>query len=734
MVKPLIYIFICSSISFCIDNINGYIYDVENNPIHNAEVYIEELSLGSVTDSTGYFSIILSKPLLDESNYMLNVSHIAYISKKISLLNLDNLIIYLDKNIIDAEQIVVSALGYKSFIKDTPVITHVITKEDIYDSPYNSASDIIEFVMPNVQRIHDPHGTDDKIKIQGIDNRFVVFMIDWNRISGEFAGNIDLSIINIDDIERIEIIRSGMSTLYGSDSMGGLINIITKKNNKFISGNISCNYDLPSNQSLSLGLGLNRNNLSYKLSLNYYSSPGYDLTGYSPLSNTVEQNLNYKINNSIAYKWNGISIDYMNQYYAKEVNLYNYRADYESNGAPVVVDGLLSDKENSRYKDYMNTLNIGYKNFKLSFSKELYNKSFYYPYYYAPYPNNKDGATITSANPIRYDFSLLSDIEFGKHRFLFGLEYAKETYESYDVFNQENTEILTPSIFLDESQKTIDEYSIVITDKFKALNKEFFLGLRLTKYSSYKWIMIPSLSIKQEVCGRNLRLNYSKGYRVPSIKELYYNFPDHPIQPLYGNPDLDPSSSDYFAFSIESSNNYNSSLEVYINNVIDMIAPVTTSNNTMEYLNTDKVSLFGLNINHEALLSDRMTIKSVFSYTDGNSDDKKLIEGISKYSFNSRIKFNWIKSSSLLFTTKYNSDKSVFVYNENGSSGGFYKLDSYWISDILVSFKYNKISIKCGMKNVFDYLSPSRVDINAGENLSTIDPGRRLYLSARISI
>ena len=94
------------------------------------------------------------------------------------------------------------------------------------NSPYNSITDIIEFAIPNVQRIYDPHG--NRVKIQGLDNKFVVFMIDGNKISGEFAGNIDFSMIDISDIERIEVIRSSMSTLYGSDAMGGIINIITK--------------------------------------------------------------------------------------------------------------------------------------------------------------------------------------------------------------------------------------------------------------------------------------------------------------------------------------------------------------------------------------------------------------------------------------------------------------------------------------------------------------------------
>ena len=285
--------------------IDGYIVDSDENPIYNAEIYIKELSTGVVSDISGYFQITIPDSISAQKDYTIIISHIGYETRKVnSSLLYSKPSITLNKELINAEKIFVTALGYNSYVKDSPVVTHVITAKDIYDSPYSSASDIIEFVIPNVQRVHDPHGTDDKLKIQGLDSRFLVFMIDGNRISCEFAGNIDLSIINVDDIERIEVIRSGMSTLYGSDSMGGLINIITKKNNKALAANIIYNQDLPSNESLSLGFRAKLYDLNYKLNLSYNHSPGYDLTPItSELNKTVEENLNYKINNFISYKW-----------------------------------------------------------------------------------------------------------------------------------------------------------------------------------------------------------------------------------------------------------------------------------------------------------------------------------------------------------------------------------------------------------------------------------------------
>ena len=142
---------------------------------------------------------------------------------------------------------------------------------------------------------------------------------------------------------------------------------------------------------------------------------------------------------------------------------------------------------------------------------------------------------ITTATPTRYDFSISLDKSIRNHRFLFAIQHANETYQSYDVLDSQGVDTLTSSIFQSNQKKNVNEYSIVITDKFKAFNLDFVIGSRLTQYLSYNWETIPSISIRKEFNGFNRRLNYSRGYSIPSIKALYYDFPDHPMMPLYGN-------------------------------------------------------------------------------------------------------------------------------------------------------------------------------------------------------
>ena len=81
-------------------------------------------------------------------------------------------------------------------------------------------------IIPNVMFSPDYHGTN--LKIQGLDSEYVLILIDGDRIAGNTVGNIDFSKFNINEIDRIEILKGNASTLYGSNAIGGVINIITK--------------------------------------------------------------------------------------------------------------------------------------------------------------------------------------------------------------------------------------------------------------------------------------------------------------------------------------------------------------------------------------------------------------------------------------------------------------------------------------------------------------------------
>ena len=107
----------------------------------------------------------------------------------------------------------------------------MINIDEIQTSSVASVKELMEIAIPNIQDVMSSHAgvSNNEVKIKGLDNSYILFMIDGSRISGENFGNLDFSMLNISNVERIEVVEGGMSSLYGSNAIGGVVNIITKK-------------------------------------------------------------------------------------------------------------------------------------------------------------------------------------------------------------------------------------------------------------------------------------------------------------------------------------------------------------------------------------------------------------------------------------------------------------------------------------------------------------------------
>ena len=196
---------------------------------------------------------------------------------------------------LELDHILITGLRKEAYVKDTPVLTHVVSSRDIENTAYTNVKDVLEMKMPNVQNVVSNHAgtSNNRVKIQGLDNKYILFLIDGARVSGEFAGNLDFNMLGLSNVEKIEIVEGGMSSLYGSSAIGGVVNIITKKHQYPYWVNFSYLNEDPMVISQALGLGFNYKNFYYSLNFNKQDSDGYDLTpsgdnDVGPLMKTLE--------------------------------------------------------------------------------------------------------------------------------------------------------------------------------------------------------------------------------------------------------------------------------------------------------------------------------------------------------------------------------------------------------------------------------------------------------------
>ena len=137
---------------------------------------------------------------------------------------------YMNDDPFNLEQIVVTATRTEKKIKNTPVITQIITSKQIEERGTGNIQDLLTQEVPGLNFQEVGYGT--SIDIQGLGSKHILFLIDGERIAGENGGNIDYSRINLYNIDHIEIVKGASSALYGSQAMGGVINIITRKAKK----------------------------------------------------------------------------------------------------------------------------------------------------------------------------------------------------------------------------------------------------------------------------------------------------------------------------------------------------------------------------------------------------------------------------------------------------------------------------------------------------------------------
>lgn len=129
------------------------------------------------------------------------------------------------------ETMVVSASATEQNLKDAPASISVITQQDLQRKPVQNLKEVLKEV-PGVQMTNEGDNRQG-VSIRGLSSSYTLILVDGKRVNSRNAvfrhNDFDLNWIPVDAIERIEVVRGPMSSLYGSDALGGVVNIITRK-------------------------------------------------------------------------------------------------------------------------------------------------------------------------------------------------------------------------------------------------------------------------------------------------------------------------------------------------------------------------------------------------------------------------------------------------------------------------------------------------------------------------
>jgi hemoglobin/transferrin/lactoferrin receptor protein len=205
--------------------ISGKILDDNSNmPISDATVTLTDLQITSTSDSSGLFSFNIPA-----GAYNLSFYRIGYKAFKIKTnFKTESLpiIFQMKSSVITYGEVTVTSSRFEQLIRDVPLPIEIVNKDNIINTTSVSVPDAIQN-QPGIALARDGiWGTD--ISIRGLGRQNIVTLVDGNRIETASNHAATLSLVDIYDIDKIEIIKGGISSLYGTGAEGGIVNITTK--------------------------------------------------------------------------------------------------------------------------------------------------------------------------------------------------------------------------------------------------------------------------------------------------------------------------------------------------------------------------------------------------------------------------------------------------------------------------------------------------------------------------
>lgn len=595
-------------------NVTGKVTDTNGNGLPYASVLVMGTNIGIATDANGYFGLNV-KP----GNYTLRVTYTGYIPEETEIDASDkaNLTIVMEEAKNDLNEVVVTGTRTQQMLKNVPVLTRVITNEDIKRVDPQDFQELMEFAMPGLLFQGSSHGSGlPSINFQGVSGNYILFLVDGERIAGQGAqDNIDFNSLNIDNVERIEIVKGAMSTLYGSNALGGVINIITKNPNRPFVGNISSRVSSRKDQKYTLSLGTKQEKF-YTLTTASYSRKNPYVLEDKEGETTIYERPNGS--DSIAVDEKGsLSVKGYESYQIEQKLGYNFSekldfsvtGDFYNNEIKTATEA----KKNDRFRKYGIKGKLSYIFDENSHMDLTYNHDNYWKHDLYPLTGENSLKYRDIINTVRLNYNRLIA---QKHSLTVGLEMDAEKLNDY--------------FFKDTAANDVQNYVLYAQDDYRILdNLSVVAGVRLDYHSEYDLHCSPQVSAMYRLKNVTFRAGYGAGFRSPSLKELYADWSHQGMFTLYGNPDLKPETSNHISLSGEyTAGIFNGSVSGYYNwfkNKIEMVSRNDEVDGqrmpNQTYANAEKAKTFGVDVNAQVKLPYNIQIKGAYSYVN---DDTKV--------------------------------------------------------------------------------------------------------------
>jgi outer membrane receptor for ferrienterochelin and colicins len=656
--------------------------------------------------------------------------------------------IYLKKTITSFDEMIVTGQLQHTTINNCVQNVRVINSKKIEQMGAQNLTQLFKNEL-NIQLSNDAilgSGMD----LQGISGENVKILVDGVPIIGKMNGTVDLNQINIQNVEKIEIIEGPLSVNYGSDALAGTINIITKKNQTTLfSGKVHGYYESNGTYNTQLNLSSNFKNtlITADFNRNYFDGWRADEKPFHIEKVRIADSLRNKLYKPREQYFGGIKLHQRLNKDKQEHGLFLtidarlFKENIENRGAPSKPYFIKA------FDDYYNTfrsdnsLSInGRMTDKWSVnSTNAYN---FFKRVKNTYFNDLTTLEQTLAGASEQDTSMF-DLILSRTSFIYNHSKSWSLELGYDV-NYESSR----GKRIGKGTQAIGDYALFITSEYTAWKKLTIKpGLRASYNSVYKSPVVPSLFLRYEINKNNsIRASYSRGFRAPSIKELFFYFVDinHNI---IGNENLKAETSNNYQLSYRADyqikkTRFSINNQFFFNDLHNLITLAQVNNVEYSYVNLFKAQTYGYTLNANILYRE-LSIDAGLSI---KARKNQIVETQAPRatSFYPEIKFNPSYTVNKINTTfaffyKFTGKLPNLMLQTDGTVIEA-KREAYHMLDFTISTHFLKrmIGLTIGAKNLLNVTSINGMTGSGGTHSSggsniLIGMGRTYFCSLTIN-
>ena len=644
--------------------------------------------------------------------------------------------------------VVVTGSGHHQRLKSTATPVHVLSSQEIREQGISTFDGALTRMMPQVSMA--PNSMGSQLRLNGLGNKYILILINGQKLSGDISNNVDLNRINMSRVKRIEVLDGAASSLYGSDAIAGVINIITDQpTQQLISVTSDTRVSGHGVFTESVGLDIFTKGFGSYTSYTHDQADSYqnnDLE-YVKGSDTETQQ-------TIAPLFTGYRSDIIgqkftyapNQHLALNAGLdYSYKITNRPETRSDITGG--TDYE-MRYKGFRWSLGGIYKftaknSLQANFTVDRFR---YGKEYDVATKTNAVGDYVQSKKQRMMDGELKAILGLVKDgTTIFGADWRKDylTATSGDI----NEHVYSIAAYAQHEQKFLKDFTATV-------------GLRLTHHETFKNHLTPKATLMYAPGNFRFRATYSAGFRAPGLDELYYHYFSvnrGKAQISFGNQDLKPEKSNYFSLNAEYRDDVIAvSVTGFLNRINDMVVkenvkvteaslamlrtefPEMTDDEAAKleqyalYQNSDQGDVKGVQVNVSANLFRGFNLSGNYAYTYARTksgDEWSPLERSMRHAATIAANYHhsWGRYGLNVNLNGRLQSKTYYPGYEDAPGFGIWNLHTTHTFDVA---KWALLEPGIGVDNLFDKVD-RRID-SSTRKYALYSPGRMLVVSLKV--